>query len=208
MKEVSSVDCQTVINKISESGLSYTSVKKAYDAMNALFKHALIQDDIIKNPMLAVKLPPSSEFEKKDVRALSEDEVSKMLEELKKTWKSSGNLVYTYGQAFNLILNTGLRCGECIALDWSDVDLDAEILHVRKTSLFVKERDKNGKPTHKSIPTIQSTKSKSGKRDIPLNKKAIAALKILRDEYPNSEFILTTTQGTRISYNTLDKQFN
>jgi integrase len=38
-----------------------------------------------------------------------------------------------YAPLFELLVNTGLRRGEALALHWSDIDLDAKLLRVRGT---------------------------------------------------------------------------
>jgi integrase len=38
-----------------------------------------------------------------------------------------------YAPLFELLVNTGLRCGDALALYWSDIDLDAKLLRVRGT---------------------------------------------------------------------------
>ena len=38
-----------------------------------------------------------------------------------------------YAPVFELLVNTGLRRGEALALHWSDIDLDAKLLRVRGT---------------------------------------------------------------------------
>jgi integrase len=43
-----------------------------------------------------------------------------------------------------LELGTGLRRGELLALRWQDVDLDAELLHVRQTLVRVRNHEVTG----------------------------------------------------------------
>jgi integrase len=61
---------------------------------------------------------------------------------------------------------TGMRASELRGLPWSDVDLDAGVIHVRQRA------DKWG--------TIGPTKSKAGMRDIPLAPLVVNALTQLR----------------------------
>ena len=206
ISSVTSDDCQKLINDLVENGGSYSTVKKVYDTLSACFQHAFAVDAITKSPMLVVAAPSSSKFENKDTRALTAEEETRLLEEFRSTY-STGKTKYNYRAAFILMLNTGLREGEIVALDWDDVDFKTKTLHVRKNALFVKERDKDGNPTGSVIQIVQETpKSKASNRNIPLNNKAIEALKELREEYPDSPYVLTTNTGRRTVGSALTKQ--
>ena len=68
-----------------------------------------------------------------------------------------------YYNAFSLVLETGLRCGEIGGLQWSDIDLDSGFLYVKRTLL--QDSKKGG--FYYGIP-----KSKSSKRKVPLTDEA------------------------------------
>lgn len=63
-------------------------------------------------------------------------------------------------------LCTGLRFGECAALQWRDVDLKNKVIHVRHTVHVVEGRD-----------VLTTPKTKCSLRDVPLIPKAIEVLK-------------------------------
>lgn len=134
-------DCQSLINDRTDHNASFSVVKKAYDTLSDCFKHAVIIRDIPFDPTLTVIGPSASTFGNKDVRSLTEDEEVALLEELDQKWVSSGLPVYIYKDAFIILVNTGLRQGELLALDWDDVDLVGRGIHVRKNALFAKGRN-------------------------------------------------------------------
>lgn len=207
--DVTPKDCQEVINKLVDEGKSFSSIKKVYDTMGDCFKHAFLSGDIPMNPMLVVTCPSSSNFENKDVRALTEDEESKLLSELDKKYISSGKPIYTYKDAYIAILNTGMRLGEMVALDWSDVDLESMTVHVWKTAIIVSKRDSDGNATGKQEQIIQNMpKTKAGNRVIPLNQKALNAFQRLKDSSGGSEFVLNTSTKKRTYCNTLFRQLS
>lgn len=70
-----------------------------------------------------------------------------------------------------LCLYTGLRIGELLALEWSDIDLVKGELSVNKTCYD--GRDENGK----TCRIVDTPKTKSSKRVIPLAKQLIPMLK-------------------------------
>ena len=86
---------------------------------------------------------PDSKERTKQVSSLSEDEVE-LKDELAKK-KEDGGPLYYYSNAFLLILNTGLRMGEALSLQWEDVDLDNKVITVNKNQIMTKKRDAGGK---------------------------------------------------------------
>lgn len=100
---------------------------KIYALLNDCFKHATIKDEIAKNPMLIVKLQSPQNF-KKNVKAaekyFTQDEKAVLIQECKRCYKN-GSPVFRFGYAYILMLHTGLRPGEVLALDKNeDVDLE------------------------------------------------------------------------------------
>ena len=73
-----------------------------------------------------------------------------------------------------LCLYTGLRIGELLALEWSDIDLTKSELYVSKTCYD--GRDENGK----SIRIIGTPKTESSKRIIPIPKQLIPHLRNIK----------------------------
>lgn len=65
-----------------------------------------------------------------------------------------------YYNAFRFMLYTGVRVGECLALQWHDVDFLRGLIHIRKTIT----RTKEGKTILGNSP-----KTRKSKRDIPMN---------------------------------------
>lgn len=81
--------------------------------------NALRMEKIKSNPMLAVK-PPKQPSEM-EVSIYTDDELQKLNERLRST-----NL----HMAYQIGINLGLRAGECYALRWSDIDLEAKTVKV------------------------------------------------------------------------------
>jgi len=76
---------------------------------------------------------------------------------------------------------TGMRLSELRGLPWSDVDLDAGVIHVRQRA---DEQQKIGPP-----------KSKAGKRDIPLAPLVVNTLRQWREECPRGQLDLVFPNG-------------
>jgi integrase len=76
---------------------------------------------------------------------------------------------------------TGMRMSELRGLRWSDVDLNAGVIHVRQRA------DQWGK--------MGPPKSKAGKRDIPLAPIVVNALKQWQPDCPKGELVFATRSG-------------
>ena len=171
--------------------LSYSSVKKVYLAISACYRHALIDNIIPRNPCLGVALPSANEGAK-EVLSFSPDEVEILKKELAKT-DEFGKPLYHYAPAYLLILNTGLRMGEALSLQWGDINFSARTLRVNKTSIITRPRDENANITGGyRLETQHSTKTSSGRRTVPLNQSAERALLALQDGNRSPNVILNT----------------
>ena len=182
---------QGLINQLySEKNLSYSSIKKVYVALNACYKHALIEGTVLRNPCDGISLPSPKE-RTKEIVALSEDEV----ERLKEFIASEGISNCIYAQAYLLILNTGMRMGEALSLRWEDVNFTKKTITISKNSILTKKRDENGERLGGyELRTQNSTKTASGKRTIPMNRSAEAALRELKKNNPTAHVIANNRQ--------------
>src|SRR5690606_12264596 len=99
--------------------------------------------------------------------------------------------------AFLTLLGTGLRIGELLALEWSDVDLDADIIHVSKTDSTTK--------TEGII--VNEPKTAASKASVPIPEVVRTALKqhkasqaayILKkgNRYKNRKLVFGSDTGT------------
>lgn len=158
---LSSDDVQKMLTRLKKNGLSYSSIKKAYDCLNACLTHATINDDIAKNPMLTVKMLPQNTFEKSDLHYFDVKESVRIVEECRRTY-GNGKPVYIYGDAYILMLNTGLRMGEVIGLFKTDWDKDRHTLHVQRNVQSVMSRDADGNTTGGVQLVYNTTKTYSG----------------------------------------------
>lgn len=188
LQALSSADIQGMISSLQTDGKSYSTIKKAYDCINAVLTHAVIADDIVKNPMLLVKMPEKKLFDNHEIRAFTKEETLAIIEEASRTY-STGKPIYANGDAFILMLNTGLRIGELSALKKTDWDEENQELHVRQTAVKVKKRDSDGEAAGGYTLASNATKTYSGDRIIPLNKTATEALQRIVKAHPSGEML-------------------
>lgn len=87
-----------------------------------------------------------------------------------------------------LSLHAGLRIGEVCALRWEDIDLKSRIIHVRHTVSRIKDEGANSGSGSKLI--IDTPKTKSSKRDIPISSWLYPYIKQL-ENCSKSVFLIT-----------------
>ena len=184
--------CQSLINKLSEK-YSRSTISKVYVILNMCFNHALTKGHIGENPMMKVKMPKESSLvkKKKEAKWLSSSDVEKIVLEAERVNTREfrikgkvGERVYGVNAYYIiLIIYTGLRIGELMALTWNDIDFKNKTLNVNKSRA-------KGIIDGKTTLYIKDPKSESGTRTIPLSDRAIYALNKIK-EY-SSEFNLNS----------------
>ena len=144
-------------------GLSAHSIRKLHNVLHEAIQQAYNNNLIARNVTENTTLP---KYYKQDMRVLTLEGQRKLLLAVQ-----SDRLC----AAFMLDLATGLRLGELLGLRWQDVDLDNEVLSVKRSITRVKNFDDKVKT--KTTLIIQEPKSKSGRRSIPIPENVVKALR-------------------------------
>ena len=169
LSDVKPMHCQNVLNQMKDDYMTST-IYQTRITMYCMFSDAVDNDVILKNPVTkAVKYNIGKESKKP--RALTIEEQKKFLEVAKGT--------SNYNQ-FAFLLQTGLRTGELIGLQWSDIDFKKKVIHVQRTMEY---RYSVGEWR------IGEPKSESGYRDVPLTEEAISILKKQSDKLKDIKVI-------------------
>ena len=157
--------------------IKYSDVKKFYQHLlenNAMKANTLetihtvihsafavaVRDDILrKNPADQVmgEIKKSHHWKKEKVHALEFSKQRAFVNYLK-----SHREYYGWVTIIIVLLGTGLRIGECLALRWDDLDFDKKLIRVKHTYTY-KPNGKGHSEKH-----IESTKSDAGIRVIPM----------------------------------------
>ena len=150
---------------------------------------------IDKNPVENLRKLP---INKKTITFWSVEEFARFRKLITKEEKS-------YNLFFTLAFFTGMRMGEILALNWNDINLLTNTIHVTKTAYFLNKRNH-----------INSTKTRAGTRYITINNKLANMLRDWKQEQTTllKEFIddidnLQVIQSSPISItkNMIDKKF-
>ena len=174
LKDVKTLHLQKIIN---ENQQKSWIVKKFKITINQIFEQAIINDMLSKNPARGIKLPKMQAATKK--RALTESEIEKI--------KTLPLDVKTKCFVF-LLLYTGMRKSEVLALTKNDINLERMDIAVNKTLVF-----KSNKSVVKDTP-----KTRAGARTIkifaPLYHALLEHLNAL-----DTEMLFTTAKGDTVT---------
>lgn len=175
---------------LNQVNYSQSTINKVYNMLTATFKEAVKRSIIKKNPMVDVRKPKSKKITD-DVRALTVEEQSKLI-----------NLLQTkdikYSQQMLLSMLTGLRMGEINALTVNDINLIFGTLSVNKTI----SRGARGEAI-----ISDTAKTDAGIRTIPLTEDVKA---LLRDcmRFTESGYLFTTERQSLITTNQVNMELN
>ena len=202
LTQINSDDIQMLINAKAQE-LSYSYIKKIYEFL----KYAKQRGIITTNPCDAVIVPKEEHVAVKtrEIDILTPKEISKFYAFNNKIFKND-NQFYKHVPAYLFLLNTGIRCGEAIALEWSDIDFENRICRINKNFTLVKSRDKNWN-AGKRQKLVSETKTAAGVREIPLNDRAVEMLEQIqnynRKRGIETPYVISTDSGAQISERSL-----
>jgi integrase len=110
--QVKPSDITRVLAHMERLGRAASIRRNAYAALRSAFDDAVIDGLLAASPVLRVRRPKATQDE---ATSLTPDEVAQLLR---------GAAGLRYASVIRLILGTGLRRGEALALRWTDVHLD------------------------------------------------------------------------------------
>ena len=121
-----------LINTLIEKGYSYSTIHKAYVLTNECLLYANKQNIISDNPFEFVEEPSKKIFnKKKQIRFFNDNEISRF-KSIALSKNSQEKYIYQNGIALVVLIYTGLRAGELMALRWDDINLEKGFISVNK----------------------------------------------------------------------------
>ena len=143
------VSAQAVLNHLLEAkakGYSATVVNSIRSLYRMIFDYAIIHGYAQFNPVTSVRLPRGLKRGKR--RAPTKEQMQIILSSLDKP----------FGLFAYLLLCTGLRKSEALALTWADVDFKKKLISITKTLDY----------TDTVHPSLKPPKTEAGVRDVPI----------------------------------------
>jgi integrase len=189
LKDVSQELIQKYYNSLKKQGKSTATIRATHILINGALDKAEETNRIVKNPARHVKIPIDDE-EGRDVKALTEKERNLFMFEM-------GRRSHYYMFAL-FTENTGLRPGEAVALNRSDLDTKKNKVRVNKTFVSVLKSKEN------------SPKTRSSKRIVPVPENIMKLMKEYMLKQPNQKDgdpLFQTLAGTRTSPRNILRQF-
>lgn len=179
LTEIEPQDVKRYTAELGQRGLSHASVRNALAPVRALLATALEEGLLRSNPAAGIRIAsaPSPDAEEEHAKALSEEELARLLAATAPPWRL----------LLEFLAHTGLRISEALALIWSDIDPDTH--HVR-----IRRRLYRG---------IDAPKSRYARRDVPLSPAMLTRLQTLRagSNFPaDSDPVFASERGTALSY--------
>lgn len=199
--KLSSLTDEIVQNFIDEQSLLYSrsTVKKIYEVFNPTLRRAFSEGLILSNVMDNVSVPNEEFFvthPKKQIEIYTDKEIEILTKAVYEYYFINSRR-YRYAPAFILILNTGIRFGEMLALKWNCVNFEKKTIFIAETSSYVQNRNRFNSSNRK-VSVTTTTKNRQT-RYVPLNETALKALKELkqRQESQNiiSEYVISNLDG-------------
>lgn len=167
-----------------------------------MYNKAMDADLVTKNIPRQVNTVVNRECRPREPRVLTPGETALFLEVAKH---------YRYENVFRLALETGMRIGELLGLQWSDIDWDSQTIRVNRTLVYVECRDEKDPRYGRKINEFHEPKTEKGKRKIPMTAQAYRILQRQREYKTQLEeagslapegfedMVFVTTKNTPIS---------
>jgi integrase len=138
-------------------GLAESTVRSAYTILRAVLDTAVRDGLLSRNAAAAVKRPTVAA---REAASLTPDQVRAVLSAAQQS---------RYAPLFAVLAGTGLRRGEALALQWSDIDLEAGVARVRGTLARVA-----------GGLGVTEPKTAKSRRTVPLAESVVGTLRALR----------------------------
>ncbi len=180
--DITSLMFQRFLNDMGKKGFARQTINLRKIAMNQIFNYAVFHNMIVYNPISVCKTPKKA---KNGTRELPSDKDVEIIK---------ANADDPCGLYCNLLLYTGLRREEALALTYEDINFENNTVFVSKVVIF-----------ESNVPSIRdSAKSDAGLRTVPL----LAPLKELIEKQPNKSGLIFNKNGELLKKGEFDRMFN
>lgn len=158
--------------------------KKLFIVIESIFSFAVRQGFIVKNPCVGVILPKAKSND--DKKMLNSEQVKTLMKMLTDEDVESSQ----FAVIIKTLILTGMRAGECLALQWSDIDFENSVISVKHNLCY------DGKKTWLDTP-----KTKKSRRVIAMSAELA---ELLKNHYTRQQII---KDSVKYDFNPLDMVF-
>lgn len=147
-------DIQKYVNRLAKQKFAHKTVKSALNVVSLIFDYAIMERKLDFNPCQYVKIPQGLSRNERELP--DETQITKVI----------NGVNCHFGEFAYLLLHTGLRRGEALALHSDNIDFDKKLIYVKQSVYFKSNR-----------PELKPPKTEAGKREVFLLDSLIPILK-------------------------------
>lgn len=189
------------VSGIRKSALSLGTIKSFHKILNSVFSVAVRQGFISENPCKNAILPKKKlDLQEKKRYYMTPEEMQLFLSITQESTQE--NTIY------RLLLYTGMRVGECLALSWSDVNFSAGTISICHNLVYANHEY-----------SLSTPKSAAGKRTIAISdtvrnllleqkERSAQRVRVLGDRVKHPNMVFISVNGNYVSRNSLSNRFH
>ena len=184
LQELTTEQIENAYYETFEDDSSKSSVEATCARFNRMLKDAVKQNIITKNPHDRVRLLQG--FKTSKIKTYTEEEQKLIVDYLKENLDSKNAVFY-------LLLSTGMRIGEALALNVSDVNLKKKNIKVNKTIVYVPG----------GFIVQNHTKTDTSNRTLYMSDNTVDFLKKYINKYKPQKYLFENRNGNFIDYGSM-----
>ncbi|MBQ9346087.1 MAG: tyrosine-type recombinase/integrase [Oscillibacter sp.] len=182
LPDVTPVQISAILLKMQSEGLAHNTVVRMYALLHVIFKTAYQDEMLEKNPMDRVRRPKPRKDEIRDETA---DACT--VAEIRQILKCSEQEPLMYQVILRVLIDTGIRRGECCAIKWESIDFEEGIILIGENVGYTPKKG-----------VYLDTPKTSRKRLVYIGKETLRLLKQYRAEQDakgGCEWVFSNTKG-------------
>ena len=194
--------CQNFLSKIAKK-YSKSTLKKDYDLLRAVLSYAY-RKKLIECDLAGLLVLPRVDTDTKHIEIYTDDECKRLEDGIRSVLSDPSKKemrLFRYAPAYILLLNTGLRVSELLALRFSDIKDNS--LNIHDTLVYIRDREDTSKHYKTDITSVKTLKSN---RSVPLNMVANECILYFR-EISTSDYIVCNGNGSYLTYSSFLNRF-
>lgn len=184
-----------------KSGRAYahSTAKKVYELLSMIYKDAYNRNELVLNPMANVVMPKESRcvIKRKETFSLTPEQI-KTLKSACLVKNRNGTYKYRYGLVILLMLNTGMRIGEMLALEFDKINFNAGFIRIDQS---LQSNIKTRREDKKRESIIKEPKTRNSIRLLPMNEEIkFLLLEIIKDNDTrgiHSQYVCSSDNGNQ-----------